>query len=280
MELVGIGRLVNLGLNRIGLQLVRIAGSRAPDSGLTPDLARRTTIAQQGSLPPGNDLHAYLLSGRAENLHKWHHFFEIYDIWFSRYRDRADLRVLEIGVYRGGSLKMWREYFHDEATIVGLDINPDCKAFEAPSAKTFVEIGDQADRAFLEQVAETHGPFDIIIDDGGHTTEQQIVSFETLYAGALNDDGVYLVEDLHTNYWPEFRTSKRTFMEFATGLVDHLHEPYFSHHSELAFRTGHAEQQPSMEVSAFCANTQTISFYDSIIVFQKRKKSMPTCQLW
>jgi len=225
------------------------------------------------------ELRRYFLNNATQDLHKWHHYFEIYDQWFSGYRGRTDLRVLEIGVDRGGSLKMWRDYFHPEATIVGLDIETDCKAHEDPDRRVFVEIGDQADTPFLENVVERYGPFDIIIDDGGHTTAQQTISFKHLYANGLKDVGVYLVEDLHSNYWLMYQDAEQSFIDYAKSLVDALHETYSDHRTENYFQEGKTEQLRSIKVSEFCANTQSIAFYDSIVVFAKRRKSMPVSEI-
>ncbi len=185
--------------------------------------------------------------------------------------------MLEIGVLDGGSLKLWRKYFDPGAKIVGLDINPECKRYEDAERNVFVEIGDQADPEFLARVQEKHGPFDIIIDDGGHTTAQQTISFNALY-GSLSDGGVYMVEDLHTNYWPAFVDSDISFIDFAKGLIDRLHEPYVGHESRKMFRMGHKQQITSAVVSEFCANTSTISFSDSVIVFKKDRKSLPVAE--
>ncbi|MDH3739712.1 MAG: class I SAM-dependent methyltransferase, partial [Alphaproteobacteria bacterium] len=112
-----------------------------------------------------------------KEMPKLHHYFEIYEQWFSPWRGREDVKLLEIGVARGGSLRMWRQYFHPGATIVGLDIDPDCKVHENAEENLFVEIGDQTDTSFLDDVIEKLGPFDIIVDDGGHTPAQQTISF-------------------------------------------------------------------------------------------------------
>ena len=66
-----------------------------------------------------------------------------------------------------------------------------------------VHAGDQADRALLRRLADDYGPFDVVIDDGGHTAAQQVASFEALFPG-LRPRGAYVVEDTHTSYWPAF----------------------------------------------------------------------------
>src|SRR5262245_44116725 len=72
---------------------------------------------------------------------KWNHYFDIYDRHFHRFRGK-EVHILEIGVYSGGSLEMWRDYFGPKAVIFGVDIEPDCRAYETTRTRIF--IGDQA----------------------------------------------------------------------------------------------------------------------------------------
>ena len=74
-------------------------------------------------------LHRYFLNNSHKRLHKWIHYFDIYETHFARFRGKAPVMV-EIGVMGGGSLKMWKEYFGEGSRIVGVDINPDCKVHE------------------------------------------------------------------------------------------------------------------------------------------------------
>jgi hypothetical protein len=257
----------------------RIRKRRPQEMRLSPALSRKTTLVHDLTALPENDLRRLFLENTGGKITKWHHYLDIYDRWFSAFRGRTDLRLLEVGVHRGGSLRMWRDYFHPDAIIVGLDIHPRSKVHEAPDRNIFVEIGDQANPSDLDRVIETRGPFDIVIDDGGHTATQQATSFNRLYGDGLNDGGVYVVEDLHTSYWPEFQDAERSFIDFVKPLVDRLHEPFLDNHSELRFRQGHREQLQSMDVSAFCANTRSITFYDSMVIFEKRRKAMPVSEI-
>ena len=97
---------------------------------------------------------------------KWRHYFSIYERELSRFRGR-DISFLEIGVFHGGSIPMWAGYFGKQARLSFVDIDPTCRDHAEPG--THVEIGDQADPVFLAELAEKHGPFDVVIDDGGHS---------------------------------------------------------------------------------------------------------------
>ena len=211
------------------------------------------------------------------NVHKWHHYFDIYSRHFERFRDRP-IRMLEIGVFRGGSLRMWKDYFHPDSTIVGIDIDKSCSAHELADQNVFVRIGSQADPNFLNEVTGEFGPFDIILDDGSHKTHHQIISFGALFKSALKDGGCYMVEDVHTNYWIKHVDSPETFIDVSKQIVDMLHEPYFDR-KETHFRHAHDEAVAEMEISYLSANLSGIYFHDSIVVFDKSSRVLPKSEL-
>jgi cephalosporin hydroxylase len=123
-----------------------------------------------------NDLEKYFRKNDKRLIHKWIHYFDVYDRHFSKYRNNEDLVILEIGVFHGGSLQMWKDYFGEQVQVYGIDINPRCKELEEENIKIFT--GSQSDRNFLREVKEQIPKVDILIDDGGHTMRQQIVTFE------------------------------------------------------------------------------------------------------
>lgn len=207
-----------------------------------------------------NDLENYFRLNDKRLIHKWNHYFEVYDRHFSKYRNK-DIVILEIGVSHGGSLQMWKDYFGDRAKIYGIDINPQCKEFEEENIKIF--IGSQSDRNFLREVKAQIPPIDILIDDGGHTMVQQIVSYEELF-DYVKEDGVYLCEDLHTSYWLEFgggNKRKGTFIEYSKNFIDSLN----AYHSE----------QKNLKVDEFTKSVFSIHYYDSILVVEKRSIKEP-----
>lgn len=124
---------------------------------------------------------------------KWAHYFEIYHRYFARFQG-LPVHVCEIGVYSGGSLQMWREYFGPQAQIYGVDIQPACRRFETDRCKIFV--GDQADREFWKRFKAEVPKLDILIDDGGHEAHQQRITFEEMFSH-LSPGGVYVCEDIH-----------------------------------------------------------------------------------
>ena len=97
-----------------------------------------------------NDLEKFFFERDHKLIHKWRHYFEVYDRHFSRMRNKK-INVLEIGAAHGGSIEMWNDYFHGNATIYSVDINPECKKFENEYTKVF--IGSQEDKIFFKKIA-------------------------------------------------------------------------------------------------------------------------------
>lgn len=237
-------------------------------------LTQKVTVSDAAG-EPDNDLYRIFASGK--NLHKWHHYFEIYSRHLQVYRTRP-VRMLEIGVFRGGSLRMWKQYLHPESTVVGVDIDKTCKDHESPENNIHVRIGSQADPDFLQAVNAEFGPFDIILDDGSHKTHHQIASFGALFRDALKDGGCYMVEDVHSNYWVKHVDSEETFVDLAKNMVDIIYEPYLDHR-EPEFRRGQENSLTKLELSYLSANLPAVSFYDSIIVIEKKRRSLPNSDL-
>ena len=205
-------------------------------------------------------------------IHKWIHYFEIYENHFAKFRGK-EINILEIGVFKGGSLQMWKEYFGPKAKIYGVDIDPNCKKFEEENIEIF--IGDQNDREFLRGLTKKLPKFDIVIDDGGHTSKQQITTFEEIYAHTA-ENGVYLVEDTHTNYWRGFNKGvKQNFIDYAKKFADSVHEWHFEKWNFNRFALPFSKREGELQVSEFTKTTQSVTFYDSVVVFQKKKMVEP-----
>jgi len=193
------------------------------------------------------------LTNDGKRVHKWLHYFPIYERHFSWYCNKS-LTFLEIGVARGGSLPMWQRFFGPLAKIVGIDIDEKCKEHEAPGV--FVRIGDQSDERFLQSVIDEFGVPDIVLDDGSHRMEHVGKSFDFLYP-RLPKNAVYMVEDMHTAYWEEFGggvSNPNTFINRSKSFIDQLN----ADHSRGQIAPNFMTRQ-----------TFGISFYDSVVVFEK-----------
>ena len=207
------------------------------------------------SISPKNYLESYFINNEKRKIHKWFHYLEIYEAHFSKFRD-TPVNILEIGVDNGGSLQMWKDYFGKNCKIYGIDILEKCKEYEDDQIN--IIIGSQEDRNFWKTVKDTCPKFDIIIDDGGHTMNQQVVTYEEMFP-FLNDNGIYLCEDVHTSYWPgEYGGSYKgnTFIEYSKNFIDYLHASYSS----------------AIPKTYSGDNIHGIHYYDSMIVIEKRKK--------
>jgi hypothetical protein len=221
-----------------------------------------------------NDLYSFFVQRRnTRPMHKWHHYFEFYERHFGPFRHRNPT-VLEIGVQDGGSLEMWRAYFGEGARIYGVDSTPDAKRNEDIATRVF--IGDQADRAFLRTVGQQVGTPDIIIDDGGHRASQQIASFEELYP-LMSESGVYLIEDTHTALWGGVFNdlpNGQTILSYAAARCAQLMEWTGRRENFRALMTDQNVQLAD-RASVFCRTTKAISFYDSIVVFERGRRAVP-----
>jgi hypothetical protein len=195
-------------------------------------------------------------STREETAHKWLHYLPIYDEIFSSLVG-SRVRFLEIGVSKGGSLRMWRKFLGEDATIFGVDINGDCSVFDGKYAQ--VRIGSQDDPAFMTGVVEEMGGLDVVLDDGSHVASHQRASFDILF-GRLSEGGLYVIEDLHTSYWPKAEGGVRrpgTGIEFLKAKIDEMHRHYY---------------ERGLNTPASMPEIESIQFFDSIAVLRKRKQ--------
>lgn len=193
------------------------------------------------------------LTNDGKVIHKWPHYFPIYERHFSRWQNRS-MVFWEVGIYQGGSLQMWQRYFGPNAIVVGIDINPECKQHEGPGRP--VRIGSQTDRAFLASVIEEFGPPDVVLDDASHHMKPTWELFEFVYP-QVPKNGIYMVEDMHTSYWPQWGggvTVEDSFVNRSKKLIDELNAVH---------------TKGELKPTEFTRTTESISFYDSIVVFEK-----------
>lgn len=227
----------------------------------TPDYAYLDTLAL--SLDPKRT------SGKSSN---WHNYTEVYALYFAPIRKRP-LKFLEIGIYKGAGVRLWENYF-ENAELHFIDITFDHAEYF--STRSHYHLADQAKPSDLQRVIDVvGGNFDIIIDDGGHTMEQQLVSFKELFP-YLNSGGLYIIEDLHTSYWSEYggggtlshpKAGEGTTIDFLKNLIDDL--------NFVGARTLAANHRSNLEaIRGELTNLReeifSMHFYDSLCVIIKR----------
>jgi len=147
-----------------------------------------------------------------------HGYTRQYDRHFAHLRDKP-VKLLEIGVFRGASLLLWKHAF-PRGKIYGLDKNTAMwQKYLKNQRRVKVFVGRQEDDAFLQSTIVPAGPYDIIIDDGGHTPDEQLASFKQLWPHVA-PGGQYVIEDLHGNYWAKRAKSGPKMMEKIKSMID------------------------------------------------------------
>ncbi|WP_346832794.1 class I SAM-dependent methyltransferase [Pseudomonas abietaniphila] len=213
----------------------------------------------------------HLYNVHAHNVSdKWSSYLDTYESVLSPYK--ADpVKLLEIGVQNGGSLEIWAKYFENSKLIAGCDINSDCEKikFDAPSISLL--IGDINNHETLQKLKSISEKFDIIIDDGSHTSGDIIMTFFKVFP-MLNLGGIYIIEDLHCSYWKQFDgglNSTHSSIAFLKCLVDILN---FEHWGLDKDRLHHLDafdvpiDFPDNEL----ASLHSIEFKNSMCIIKKK----------
>ena len=134
-------------------------------------------------------------------------YIEHFERHFGGLRDEP-VKILELGVFHGGSLLMWQEYF-PKGLVVGLDLNENPFA-QMPERVRFYR-GSQDDAGLLDRIARECAPegFDIVLDDASHVGTLARASFRKLFGQHLKRGGIYVVEDWGTGYWDSWSDGRR-----------------------------------------------------------------------
>jgi len=212
--------------------------------------------AGDGSVRTDDALLAYFDAHKdGAGIWKWRHYFDIYQRHFSKFVGR-EVHVVEVGIYSGGSLPMWRSYFGEGCRVYGVDIEDACMAYR--DERTEVFIGDQSDRSFWARFRQAVPTVDILIDDGGHESEQQRITLEEMLPH-LQPGGVYLCEDIHG--------ANNQFAAYLQGLASRLHS--FDRCEMPAGVSGFAST-----ASTFQAAVQGIFLYPFVAVIERRDEGI------
>jgi len=186
---------------------------------------------------------------------KYDTYFQTYEEMFNKYVGKK-ITFVEVGVLQGGSLFMWKEYFGKDARIIGIDLHPNAKELEKHGFEIY--IGSQSDKNFWKNFYSKVGKIDILLDDGGHVNDQQIITLSESVHN-INDNGIIVTEDVHTSYLKKFgNPSKYSFINYSKYLVDVVNSRF----PEIKIKKN----------NDFRNKIYSISFYESIVVIKVNSK--------
>lgn len=175
-------------------------------------------------------------------------YFPVYDHLLSKYFGK-DITFVEVGILEGGSLFMWKELFGKNARIIGIDINNGALRWIEDGFEIF--IGSQSDPKFWKDFYSKVGKIDVLLDDGGHSYEQQIVTVSES-VDHINDAGTIIIEDVSTSYLREYGgPSKYSFSSYAKNISD-----------GIMYRNFNFNKRNNSE-----KNIWNVQFFESIIAF-------------
>jgi hypothetical protein len=178
---------------------------------------------------------------------KWDTYYDIYHRFFSKFRGR-EVHVCEVGVYSGGSLKMWRDYFGDQCTVYGVDIQPACAKYETDWCHIY--IGDQGDPNFWKWFRGLVPRVDVFIDDGSHVPQHQNTTMQEMLPH-LSPGGVYCCEDI---------LGERNPFAISAGIMT------MDLHPNVDI---HATDMLAMGMTPFQRMVQSMHFYAHVLVIEK-----------
>jgi len=200
----------------------------------------------------------YCSYNQTPGLDHWGVYGPAYDENIYHLREMAliegrKVNMLEIGVQSGGSTRVWKKYFRGLTQYLGLDIDPRCRMFQSLEEGVRIITGSQLDTQLLSKICTQYGPFDLIVDDGGHTNKMIQTSLKSLW-NCMKDRGVYVIEDLHT-------------MNMA-GYIDRRNEiSVFEEIAEwMRIRSPNTHDQSQIELKNHPSwHVKKLSYYDSIM---------------
>jgi len=204
---------------------------------------------------------------------KWSLYLDLYEKLFSDIRQK-NVRLLEVGIQNGGSLEIWAKYFDHAEIILGCDINQDCQNLRFTDQKINLLIGDINSNQVLKSISQMSKEYDIIIDDGSHTSPDIIKTFSSLFP-LLSDGGIYVVEDIHCSYWKSFGGglydpySSISFFKRIVDVVNYCNWGISKSRQNLL--CGFIERYQLVISELLLSEIASVEFVDSVCVLRKKK---------
>lgn len=239
-----------------------------------------TATATGNKRPPLLDLWRQHNSGPI--LHRWEEYAATYQRFFEQYKysyqpqdqdlyqSRGNITMLEIGVQSGGSMIIWPQWFSDiDFTYIGVDINPLCLQLDMSNDdQIHVEIGSQEDPVFLQGLCDKYGPFDIIIDDGGHTAKQMMTTLRTLFP-CIKEGGFHVIEDTSIIATKNYESNRMFEGKNIAQHIAHIYESMHYYWTPFLDRTPDVNNE--MFDPVFSNTVKSIHMVDSMIVLERKK---------
>jgi hypothetical protein len=203
---------------------------------------------------------------------KWDIYLDIYDHLLSGHRSK-NINILEIGVQNGGSLETWGAYFDKAENIIGCDINAKCESLQFTDKRIRVIVGDATTEDTAREVDKLAQSFDIVIEDGSHTSRDIITTFARFFP-KLRPGGLYVAEDLHCCYWEEWGgglSSPYSGIEYFKALCDCLNSRhwYRSDTTQADYINKIGRHHCITISNELLDSIRSIEFYDSLCVIRK-----------
>lgn len=211
---------------------------------------------------------------------KWSGYLNFYNHRFEYFKDKIN-SLLEIGVQNGGTIELWAKYFKNADYLIGIDIDENISNIEFFDQRISVHVGDASKKVIADSIFEKYpSGFDLIIDDGSHTSKDIISSFGYFF-DQLNLNGLYVVEDLHCSYWKEWGGGvlhPYSSLAFFKKIVDVINHEHWGIESTRLKLIADFNKEYNISINENLLNKiYSIEFLNSICVI--RKKSEADCAI-
>lgn len=206
---------------------------------------------------------------------KWSSYLDYYDRSLSDLRNMP-IRMLEIGVQNGGSLEIWGKFFKEAEMLVGCDIDSTCNLLNYDDERISLVIGDICKSETIAEIFSKSDSFDLIIDDGSHTSSDIITTFLQLFP-KVSDGGQYIIEDLHCSYWEKYEGGlydPRSSISFLKKLIDLINVEHWGIEKTVEQFISIFKNHTNIDnIQSLYEEIESIEFVNSICKIQKRTKS-------
>jgi hypothetical protein len=217
--------------------------------------------------------HIWLSSQKSSD--KWSSYLDIYDRSLAHLKNDR-VAILEIGVQNGGFTEALARFFTNAEVIVGCDIDARCGEIKFDDPRIQICVGDASAETTFESIKGIHGSFDLIIDDGSHTSRDIITAFAR-YFPLLRSNGVFIVEDLHCSYWKEYEGGifhPYSSINFFKKLADIVNSDHWGiQNSPHHLFCDEADHYDIVINDELLNSVQSVCFFDSVCIISKRSQS-------